>query len=255
MQEYRKPLFQKGRVLKKESLDALRDFPIGFAEICLSNWADGILSGFDISYMKDEEKNGQLVVGAGAIWHKGQVILTESETFPFTEFDRLIIVNLYVFNGVYTDDFYVCPLEIRLEEEQSEDGIELGRFRLSKGARLRKEYQDMNDFHTEYNTLDITHVPYAGQGEITISPTILQVFARMLIESGTNKESDISFALMCMNHLPVSRECLLWYISSRLRKPYNEMENGEIYEALTQIVETENRGIQHRQRKNGPAVF
>lgn len=35
MQEYKKPLFQKGRVLKKEGLDALRDFPSGLAEIFL----------------------------------------------------------------------------------------------------------------------------------------------------------------------------------------------------------------------------
>ena len=32
MQEYKKPLFQKGRVLKKEGLDALRDFQKYFLE-------------------------------------------------------------------------------------------------------------------------------------------------------------------------------------------------------------------------------
>lgn len=256
MQEYKKPLFQKGRVLKKEGLDSLRDFPYRFAEGCLSGWSDGILFGFDISYEKETEKNGQLVVDSGAVWYKGQVILTERETFSFSEFDRLIIVKLYIFNDSYTEDFYVCPLEIRLEtEEANGDGIELGRFRLSQGARLRKDYQDMHDFHTEYNTLDVTHVPYAGSGGITISPVILQVFARMLMESGTDKEADISFALMCLNHLPVSRECLLRYISCRLRKPYHEMEHSEIYESLVQIVGSGNRGIQHRQRKDGPAVF
>ena len=35
MQEYRKPLFQKGRVLKKEGLDALRDFRQGLQEYSL----------------------------------------------------------------------------------------------------------------------------------------------------------------------------------------------------------------------------
>ncbi len=38
MQEYKKPLFQKGRVLKKEGLDALRDFPSGLAEIFFRGW-------------------------------------------------------------------------------------------------------------------------------------------------------------------------------------------------------------------------
>ena len=45
MQEYREPLFCKGRVLKKESLEALRDFPLRFArlkscraEYCRKDW-------------------------------------------------------------------------------------------------------------------------------------------------------------------------------------------------------------------------
>ena len=45
MQNYAEPLFSKGRVLKKESLEALRDFPGGLAKLALAEWADGILYG------------------------------------------------------------------------------------------------------------------------------------------------------------------------------------------------------------------
>lgn len=50
MQKFAETLFHKGRALKRESLEVLRDFPGGLAKLGLSDWADGILYGFDISY-------------------------------------------------------------------------------------------------------------------------------------------------------------------------------------------------------------
>ena len=256
MQEYRKPLFQKGRVLKKEGLEALRDFPYEFARLWLNNWSDGILSGFDISYIGDEDKEGQLVVDAGAAWYEGQIVLTEKETFPFAFYDRPVKIWIRFFPKQTTEDFFVCPLEISVEEgEQEKEGMELGRFRLSKGARLRKDYRDLQDFSTAYNTLNLTQVPYAGEDGITVSPVLLQVFARMILENPSAKESDINFALLCLNHPPVSRKCLLWYISRRLGIPYRELGHSEIYQCLVQIAGTGNRKLQEKRRKEGPAVF
>ena len=256
MQEYKKPLFQKGRVLKKEGLELLRDFPYEFARLWLKDCSDGILFGFDISYGKEEGKEGQIVVGAGAAWHEGQIVLTEQETFPFALFDHPVKIWLRFLPNQITEDFFVCPLEISLEnQEQEKEGMELGRFRLSKGARLRKDYRDLQDFSTAYNTLDVTHVPYAGTDGITVSPVLLQVFARMILENPSARETDVNFAFLCLNASPVSRKCLLWYISRRLGTPYRELSHSEIYQCLVQIAGTGSRSIQEKRRKEGPAVF
>ncbi len=257
MQEYKKPLFQKGRVLKKEGLEALWDFPSGLASTMMAGWHDGILSGFGISYTMEDNGKGQLIVEAGAVLHKGQVVLAGKEVFPFDAFDRQIVVRLYILPGYPADDFYIWPLEVRIEEieDSTEEGLELGRFRLSHGAHLRKEYQDMQDFHTAYNTLDITNVQYAGPGGATVPPVMLQVFARMVIANKAAGEADISFALMCLGQAPVPRECILWYISRRLGTPYREMGHNEIYESLVRIAGTGSRGADRGQRKDGPAVF
>lgn len=80
MQDFAKPLFRKGRVLKKESLEALRDFPGGLAALGLSGWSDGILYGFDISYEAKrqteghEPEHGVVIITAGAVWHQGQIV-------------------------------------------------------------------------------------------------------------------------------------------------------------------------------------
>lgn len=256
MQEYKKPLFQKGRVLKKEGLEALWDFPAGLASTMFHGWHDGILSGFGISYSMEDNGKGQLMVEAGAVLHKGQVVLAGQEVFSFDAFDRQVFVRLYIMPGYPADDFYIWPLEVRIEEGiQDSSGLELGRFLLSQGAHLRKEYKDMQDFHTAYNTLDITNVPYAGPGGVTVPPALLHVFAHMVLANKAAGETDISFALMCLGQAPVPRECLLWYISRRLGMPYREMGHSEIYESLVRIAGESNRGTNQRQRRDGPAVF
>ena len=105
MQEYKKPLFQKGRVLKKEGLDALRDFPSGLAEIFFRGWSDGILAGFDISYQKGTGGKGQIIVSDGAVLYKENIIMADQEIIPFEEFDKQIIIKLYILPVLNTEDF------------------------------------------------------------------------------------------------------------------------------------------------------
>ena len=98
-------------------------------------------------------------------------------------------------------------------------------------------------------------MPYAGPGGATVSPVLLKVFAHMLLNSRTSRESDISFALMCLGRQPVPKECLLQYISNRLGIPYREMGHSEIYKYLVQIAGTGNAGRKQAKGKEGPAVF
>lgn len=68
-------------------------------------------------------------------------------------------------------------------------------------------------------------------------------------------DMDISFALLCLAHPPVSRECLLRYICRRLGEPVREMSHSEIYERLVRIAGAGERGMGQRRRREGPAVF
>lgn len=251
MQNYAEPLFRKGRVLKRESLEALRDFPGGLAKLGLSDWADGILYGFDISYT-----SGAVVITSGAVWHQGQIVLTETEQIPFRAYEQQITVCFRLYPGTYTEDFYVRQLELRLKNgEAGSNELELGRFRLSQGARLRKDYRDLRDCRTAYNTLDITQVPYAGPGGVTVSPVLLRMFARMVLENTEAEDLDVQFALLCLNHPPVSRECLLRYICRRLGEPFRELSHSEIYERLVRIAGAGGRSMGHQGHREGPAVF
>ena len=251
MQYDAKPLFCKGRVLKTESLEALRDFPLQLVKMGLADWADGVLFGFDIRY-----ENECILVGKGAVWHQGQAVMTKDEILPFDAFEQQVTVCLRLYPGAYTDDFYVRRLELRLKNgEAGRDELELGRFRLSKGARLRKDYRDLADCRTAYNTLDITQVPYAGPGGVTAPPDVLRIFARMVLDNPQAADFDVHFALSCLACQPVSRECLLRYVSRRLKEPLRELSHSEIFERLVRISGAGGRSVKREHRTDGPAVF
>ncbi len=81
------------------------------------------------------------------------------------------------------------------------------------------------------------------------------MFARMVLAHRNAMELDVQFALLCLNQPPVSRECLLRYISRRMDEPYRELTHSEIYERLVHIAEAGNHGMRHTKRREGPAVF
>lgn len=58
------------------------------------------------------------------------------------------------------------------EEANGKNELELCRFLLKEGAKLRQDYQDISDFITVHNTINRLYVPYAGIGETTITPEI-----------------------------------------------------------------------------------
>lgn len=251
MQQFIEPLFQKGRVLKKESLDALKAFPQGVVSLGLSDWSPGVLYGFDLAY-----ENGQVEISAGAVWYQEQLIQVKKETLPFRAYEQQVTACLRLYPSFCTEDFLIRQMELRLKNgEPGKDEIELGRFRLSKGARLRKDYRDLRDCRTAYNTLDVTQIPYAGPGGATVSPLLLRTFARMVLMNKNAGETDVQFAFLCLNSRIVSRECLLYYLCRRLCEPLRELSHSEIYERLLRIAGPGGRGIKEGHRNDGPAIY
>lgn len=103
--------------------------------------------------------------------------------------------------------------------------------------------------------MNITGIPYAGPGGITVSPVLLRAFAHTVMESDSAGSLDVNFALLCLNHPPVPRECVLRYVSRRLCTPYRELTHGEIYERLVRIAGNGNGRMVQAQKNKGPAVI
>lgn len=233
MQNCRKPLFTKGRVLKKESLDCLTEYPRELTELIYSRYSDGVLHGCEITY-----KEGVVHISSGVIKYGKEVILLKEETITFSNYDRLVSVKICIGKKYLTEDYEIIPIEIRVDQklELEKTEMEIGRFCLTRGAALRINYKDVEDFQTAYNTLDLTQVMYAGIEKPSITPKLLKIFAETLLKSNTNSVLDITFVLQCLNSERVQRDCILWYLSKRLEEPYVELTNEEIYKSLVRIV-------------------
>lgn len=254
MQIVRKPFFQIGRVVKKEGLDCLRDFPYELAGLLYETYSDGILFGFDITYQE-----GQILVSSGAIKYSGDIILIKEEILPFSHYEMVVSVKIKFLLKEITEDFEQIGIEFLIDTilETKEDEMEIGRFCLSKGAVLRSQYNGVEDFKTHFNTLDITNVRYAAPDSSTLAPKLLKIFAESLLQTDTENPYDLSFSFQCFNSTRIERKGILWYLSKRLNIPYTDRSNEEIYKQMIQILQNKPIKLDSKRNvtKRGPSIM
>lgn len=226
----KRPRFAKGRIVKQESLELLRDLPAAWQHLYYESYSDGVLYGFSIALSKE-----QLFVSAGAIKQQGQIVFLPDTTLLFSQYDQLLYIKVRIAEEKESEDFWEVPFELVLEETPVHEGEwELGRFRLSKGAALRTTYENLRDYRTSYNTLDITHVYYAGRGHPTLPPVLLRQYARERLEKGTAGDWDSFFCLQCLQEERMMFSSLSWYIAKKRSCPVSQVRLEQCYEWLVQ---------------------
>ncbi len=228
------PSFEKGRILKKEMLESLRDYPRNFFDIYFENLSYGIISGADLVI-----NDNSIKITRGILKHKDKIYILEKDyILPYQYTNKEVIIKIRFLEEEIEGDFNINPTKIFLDENRNieENEMELGRFKLREGAFLRSHYKDFYDFSTEYNTVNLIHVPYAGKEKTTVSPLLLREFATILLKNKVTSPYDVSFAMACMNEGKVERDLILYYISNKLDIPFKEYSNEEIYKYLCQII-------------------
>lgn len=235
MLEIRYPYFNKGRILKKEMLESLRDFPINVLEVQYEDFTDGIICGFTPSVDKNI-----ITFSKGITKYNGMLYVVPQPVFvQYNETETDVMIKLNFYDEIQDNDYKTSYIDIEIEDNMKllYNQQELGRFKLKKGAYLRSHYKDFYDFTTEYNTINIVNTLYAGRGEKTISSIILQYFAREVLNLKIQNPVDISFCFLCLNNEKVEREIILQYLSYKLERKITTLFNIEIHKELTKILE------------------
>ena len=235
------PIFTKGRVVKKESLEYLRDFPYDLATMVHEGYSDGVLCGFKVSLT-----GANLLISQGALKYQGNIIIVNESTIQLSEYGKLLFIKLAIGNCRDTDDYKICRIEINVDqqEQRQENELELGRFCLESGAKLRCEYDSFSDLRTAENTLDLTRVTYAGRGEPTLHPRVLKEFAQALMTS-SQEATDTAFGLLCLNAQIVHKKSIEWYLAKKNHSEYKEYSIAQLYDKLAEILP----GKKHRPEK------
>ena len=165
MMEYIYPAFERGRIMKKELLWALRDYSYSALQLQYADYPNGILSGCGIRV-----EDYYLCVEPGIIKCQEFVFLiTGEERVEYSPTERCISLKFRLIEKEVLPDYTRYVTEFILDEnlERQPNEVEICRFKLKTGARLRTEYKDFYDIETEYDTVNLAHATWAAAGENT----------------------------------------------------------------------------------------
>lgn len=248
MFQYIYPQFQIKRLLRAEMLEQLRDYPKSFISHTYTGFADGVVSGCGITW-----DHGELTVGPGMIYQAEKMYFMER---PYTIVcgpeDRLRYLKVS-FTEEYHEPGKITGSGLIVLDEQEADGayeIELCRFRLQEGARLRHRYENLEDYSTEYDTVNLIHAPYAAKTESTLAPILLKQYAKEILEVRPANPYDISFAMNILaqdGSIPL--DCINAYLRCRSDVRYISGDRCKVYLDFIKVL----KEIRHGDRDKGMA--
>lgn len=228
------PVFEPKRLLKKEMLENLRDFPRSLFDLQYQNYSDGILTGCGIR----AAETGFTVL-PGILCYKGVPYFLD-RPYPVScrAEGRLVYVKVHFWDKAMGNGGEEFLSQIAVDEQEPDAGqeLELARFKLQPGARLRSEYVDFYDYETEFDTVNRIHAPYAAPEHLGIWPEILKSFAREVLQHPVTNSWDQAFCLGCLQlkeAMPYEAVCA--YLNARLSR-HKEYTNLQVYSALKSIL-------------------
>ncbi len=250
------PIFEEGRILKRDSLDLIRDYAPDFFSLLFREYGDGVIAGFPI-----HGDGKEIVAGPGILKHGPSFFFMKEEVrLKFDLYGQVVQVVLRKQEGSISPDFKTDCWGLSLEPVRvlGEGEYELGRFLLEQGARLRtrEEYKDFNDLTTEFNTLNPVYIPYACEGGSTLAPFILRLYGKGVLRSPKAEPLDLSFGVACLNSPYLSAELIQCYLAAReqdLREQnsHDNRDNDYLYQGLKRLYARLVSGGEKRQKPRG----
>ncbi|MCL1989424.1 MAG: hypothetical protein FWG67_00890 [Defluviitaleaceae bacterium] len=242
MFERKRPIFTKGRILKNEMLETMRDFPTQVMDIWLASQGDGVVCGLDLTV-----DAAMITLAAGMVKHEGELlVLVDALQVPYVADGREQFLKLQFHDRYETADFEGRQVEVVLHHEKVQSHeMELARFRLSQGAYLRQDYQDFEDFKTGHNTLNVVNQPYSSVSGVTLNPMILRYFAHGLLSYQTENPHDLAVVYQVLNGTgSMSKELLVHYIKIRLKEAQAQIEtNDDLFKGLLHVLKLAKREV------------
>ncbi len=238
MTEHIYPAFERGRIMKKELLWALRDYSYTALQLQYAGYPDGILAGCHIR--TDEQC---LYIAPGLIKCQDFLFLiAEEEKLPYFSTDYYVSLKFCLLKKETLPDYISYITEFRLDKklEQEPNELELCRLKLKKGARLRTDYNDFFDIQTEYDTVNLADAVWSAAGGNTLSKEITDYFARKVLECERAETGDIQFAyFLLQSKEAVNYEILMDYIRRKTGFSGERflLEKEEAFRQLTDILE------------------
>jgi hypothetical protein len=233
--EYKVPTFAPGPV-RKEIMQCLRDIALDAQDIRYFEYTNGVIAGCALV-----EKDMKIGLVNGMVKFANRIYKLKEKIFvPYEPTDALTILKLrfspQITNTEYTH--YTADLVLDTDTTLKPHEMEMGRFKLKRGSRLRATYTNFWDMATEYDTVNLIHVLQSARVNPTLSPAITRHFAQEAYKFLADNPLDSAF---CTHALaggePLSRELIERYVCNRLKKDYETMNNAQLHASLGKVLD------------------
>ena len=234
MNEQKYPQFEKLHILRTEALCSIRDRAFDGMQLFFQNYSNGILSGCELHTTKDS-----ITLGTGTILYNNFLYLIKDEmSVDYFPTEKYIVLKIIFEPEILNENFVQRDLKIELSDSLSlsDNEMELCRFKLKKGSRLRTNYTDFFDRVTEFDTVNAVNVPYAAPNESTLSPDITFAFAQAAKDFSLEFE-DFSFCQVALSGKIISAEQIAFYIEHKLKIELPNKKNQTLYDNLCLILQ------------------
>lgn len=240
------PLFLEGHILRKEMLETLSDYAILWNEVLYPNFSNGILCGCELTTTEEE-----IWMGRGIVCLFGQFyLIKEALSVAYVATDTLCSCQLCFSEEIEVGRERRREITLQLQKgvENKEEGreqLELARFRLQPGARLRDTYTNFEDRCTEYDTLNGIHAPFAARGGATLSLPLLRAFVEELQQIPERTDLDVLFSIQVKSlTLPLPGDAIADYLRQRRREEVDATTPGRLYAYLALLLSEIKEGKQ-----------
>ncbi len=231
------PNFEDGIIIRAERMKQLVDQSFLLPNLIYYNYTDGIISGCEVY-----ESDGKIILTEGVIRLNGKLFLLDKDIMiPYYATDKLTYLKISCIRENINSDGneYIFSVDLS-EEKPTLNQLEICRFKLQKGARLRYIYDDFSDMDTEFDTINIIHTKYSSHGYSTISLKLLKNFAREMISLKPTDQLDIFFCLQILGlNNVLNIDGIIYYIENKLNYTIEDINNYEVYKGLLEIIKME----------------
>ena len=233
--EHKVPIFRPGPVTKEIML-CMRDLALDDQNIRYHEYSDGIIAGCKLI-----EESMEIGLDGGIVKFAGRLYkLREKTLIPYEPTDDWTVLKLRFGPQIHDKEYlhYTAELVLDASLDIKPNEMEMGRFKLKKGSRLRTAYKDFWDMDTEYDTVNLLHVRQSARHKATLSPAITVHFAREAFRHLKDNPLDCAFCTACLESgEPIKRELIERYVCNRLGREHEEMDNSRLHEALSKVLD------------------
>ena len=231
------PKFSSGIILQADKLQNLADQTLLLPSLMAHGYTDGVVSGLDII-----EKDGNIVVSKGVVRVHGAMFLMDEEmAIQYQPTNRTTFLKLCYLERVTAPSGTTHTFTLGTSETVAgEDEIELCRFKLQEGARLRYVYDDFEDLNTEFDTINIIRAVYSGKDSPALNIKILKIFAKEMLSLKPVEGIDTFFCIQILGMNDVMHmEGVLAYLEIKTGESLDVISNYKVYKGLLGVLQQE----------------